>query len=52
MSDLYGNHERSRETLWANKEDAKALAKLKAKWDAEEQMKTNMAALKEKHPRA
>ncbi len=52
MSDLYGSHERSRETLWASQQDAKALATLKQKWDAEQHMNDNMATLKEKHPRS
>ena len=48
MSDLYGDVERSRETLWARKQDAKALNTLRDKLNAEAEMEKNVTALK--HP--
>ncbi len=41
--DLHGDTERARETLWARKEDAKALDALRTKLQAEAQMGKNLA---------
>lgn len=46
MRDLHGDVERSRETLWARKEDAKAIEALRQKLAAEAEMAQNVAALK------
>lgn len=43
--DLHGETERARETLWARREDAKALEALRAKLAAEAQMSSNVAAV-------
>lgn len=50
MSELHGDVERARETLWARKEDAKALEKLRAKMAAETEMARNVAALPVNNP--
>lgn len=43
--DLHGDVERSRETLWARKEDAKALEALRRKLEAETEMNAKLTAL-------
>lgn len=45
--DLHTNSEQSRETLWARKEDAKALEALRRKLQAEAELARNVAALRE-----
>lgn len=47
MSDLYGETERARENLWARKEDAKAIEKLRRKLDAEAEMDANVQGLQQ-----
>ena len=47
-NDLYGDVERSRENLWARKQDAQALDALRRKIKAEAEMKRNMAALQDR----
>lgn len=44
--DLHGDTERARESLWARKQDAKAIEALRRKMDAENEMELNVAALK------
>jgi hypothetical protein len=53
MSDsLYSAFERSRETVWAHKEDRKAIDALRRKLDAETDMAANVAKLQDKLPHA
>lgn len=49
MSDIYGQFERSRENVWAHKEDQKAIEKLRERLDAEAQMGEKLAWVKQKH---
>lgn len=46
MSDLYGETERARETLWARKEDAKALEALRAKISSDAAMGEQVARVR------
>ena len=49
MNDLYGQFERSREAVWAHKEDVKAIEKLRDQMDAESEMGEKLAWVKQKH---
>lgn len=46
MSDLYGEFERSREAVWAHKEDVKAIEGLRDKLAAEKEMAEKLAKLR------
>lgn len=49
MNDLYGQHERARENVWARQQDAAALEKLRAQSAAEAEMAEKVSQLKAKH---
>lgn len=49
MNDLYGQHERARENVWARQQDAAALEKLRAQSVAEAEMAEKITQLKAKH---
>ena len=48
MSDLYGQFERSREAIWAHKEDVKAIENLRQRFASEQEMARNVAKLQSK----
>lgn len=46
--DLHGETERARETLWARKEDAKAIDRLRQKLQAEAEMAENVEQIRQR----